>query len=65
MIADAQENRKIAEVSDLVPDEVVPGGLFVINNVERRAKVLQLVLHVFVEFVNRPEIAEMPVEACS
>ena len=65
MVADAQKNRNNAERSELISNEVVPGRRLVLKDIERRGNVLQLVLHIFVEFENRPKIAEMPVEARS
>src|SRR5580704_11053842 len=63
MITDAQKNRNRAERSELISNEVVPGCRFVIDDIERRDNVLQLVLHVFVEFENCAKIAEMPIKA--
>src|ERR1700726_3677418 len=63
VVADTQENWKIAERSDLAADKVVPSGLFIIINAKRIGKVFGAVLHVFIEIIDRTVIAQVPVKA--
>src|SRR6202041_1812498 len=65
VIADAQENRKVAEGIDLVADKVVPSGALVIVNVQRTGKVFRLMLYVFVEIIDGTVIAKVPVKVGS
>jgi len=62
VIADAEENGETPEGSNLILQEVLPGQLFIIADVERICEVLGLVLDVLVKIVDGAKITEMPVE---
>ena len=64
VIADAEKYGHGTERDELALDEIVPCELFVSNDGERLVEMFRLVLDVFVESVDGPEIAEMPVKRC-
>ena len=63
VVSDRKKHGQGAEGKKLILYKVVPGKIFVADDVQRFPDVRGLMLDIFVEIVNRAEVAQMPVKA--